>query len=173
MHNVILIGFMGSGKSSVGKKFAKENQMNFLDTDKVIEKEQGKNISKIFTESGETYFRQLETELLQRLVLETQDTVIAVGGGMPLREENQILLHRLGTLIYLEAAKATIIERLYKDSTRPLLQGGSLQERIETLMSQRKHIYENTSDSIVTTDGRSLERICREIKKIVSGKDST
>lgn len=171
MHNVILIGFMGSGKSSIGKLLAEKTQMNFLDTDIVIEKEQGRSIPDIFAESGETYFRNLETKLLQRLVLETDNTVIAIGGGMPLREENQILLHKLGILIYLEAAKETIIERLYKDRSRPLLQGGSLEDRIVHLMSLRKHIYEDTSDSIIITDHKSPEWICSEIKKVISGEE--
>ena len=103
-NNIILIGFMGSGKTTFGKWIAANKKMEFVDTDELIEKENGITISDIFASKGEVYFRNLETDMLNKLLeRDTQNCVISVGGGLPVKEENRALLSQLGTVVYLWA----------------------------------------------------------------------
>ena len=95
-NNIILIGFMGSGKTTFGKWIAANKKMEFVDTDELIEKENGITISDIFASKGEVYFRNLETDMLNKLLeRDTQNCVISVGGGLPVKEENRELYHSL------------------------------------------------------------------------------
>ena len=164
MRNVILIGFMGAGKTTVGKALAKECKLSFVDTDERIEEEQNRSISDIFAKEGESFFRNLETQQLRKLRKE-EEGVISVGGGLPVQEANWDLLKQLGTTIYLKASKETLVERLQGDSKRPLLQGGELEMKISSLMNQREAIYEKVADRIIVTDGKQLKDIIEEIKK--------
>ena len=103
MDNLILIGFMGAGKTTVGKLLAREKGLQFVDTDDRIVAEQKQSIPDIFSKYGESFFRDLETDLLRRMKEDTRHSVISVGGGMPVREENRKLLRALGCVIYLTA----------------------------------------------------------------------
>ena len=132
--NVILIGFMGCGKSTVGIKLSYRLRRSLLDTDKIIEKEENRTISDIFVTDGEGYFRDLETQCLKKLIQTEKNQIISVGGGLPIRKENHTLLKELGTVVYLRAKPETIYERLKHDTTRPLLQGENPQEKIRALM---------------------------------------
>lgn len=123
MGNVILIGFMGSGKTTVGLKLSYRLRRTVLDTDREIEKEEKRTISEIFAADGEPYFRDRETACLKKLTGSANNQIISVGGGLPLREENRRLLHELGQVFYLRAKGETIYERVKNDTTRPLLQG--------------------------------------------------
>lgn len=167
MNHVILIGFMGCGKSSVGKELAGELDVPFLDTDEMIEKQTGRKISEIFRESGETYFRELETQALRQLLDSGSRKVIAVGGGLPVRPENRTYLKKLGTTVYLLARPETLVERLKGDDTRPLLQGGELRQKIEQLMNDREEIYLSVADISVATDGKTICEIAQEVKEYV------
>ena len=107
LENLVLIGYMGSGKTTVGKTLAKMMQFSFLDTDEMIEKQQNKTIREIFAADGEQAFRDLETDLLKQLVAEKRKhLVLSTGGGMPLRAENQKLLSKLGLVVYLKAEES-------------------------------------------------------------------
>ena len=159
MKRIILMGFMGAGKTTVGKKLAKELSCEFIDTDELIEKEQGCKISEIFAKDGEAAFRDLETELLKRLQGTEKEFVLSIGGGMPVREENRKLLRKIGTVIYLKTSKEEIIKRLSGDTSRPLLQGGMLEEKISSLMNAREHIYVETAHREVLTDGKSPQEL--------------
>lgn len=163
MRNIILIGFMGAGKTTVGKLLAKERELAFVDTDERIEREQGRKIPDIFARDGEAYFRDLETELLQKMQEDTYGSVISVGGGMPVREQNRTLLRSLGCVIYLSAAKETILERVKRDGSRPMLEGGSLEERVERLMRERESFYRQAAHIDVRTDGRSVRQVLQII----------
>ncbi|MCM1388619.1 MAG: shikimate kinase [Bacillus sp. (in: Bacteria)] len=163
MKNIILIGFMGSGKSTVGIKLSYHLRRALEDTDKLIEKEEGRTISKIFRDDGEPYFRNLETECLKKLIQTTDDKIISVGGGLPMRKENHELLKKLGTVVYLRATPETIYERVKHDTSRPLLQGGNPQEKIRTLLRERTPIYEQAADFIVDVDNKDFEEILEEI----------
>lgn len=121
--NIILIGYMGCGKSTVGQCLAKMLDFTFVDTDAFIETQQQRTISDIFAIEGEEKFRQLETDLLKQLVKEGREQlVIATGGGMPLRSENRELLSKLGMVVYLKVSPETIYDRVKNDTQRPLLQ---------------------------------------------------
>lgn len=175
MTNIILIGFMGCGKTTFGKWLADRQQMDFTDTDEFIEKLEKRSISDIFAQEGEEYFRDLETKVLRMFLGGEKDignehrlyksTVISVGGGLPVREENRRLLHKLGKVIFLDASVDELVRRLQGDDTRPLLKGGELREKIGELMDRRIDIYDDTADIIVMTDGRTLNEVFDEIMK--------
>ena len=117
MENVILIGFMGCGKSTVGLRLSYRLRRTIVDTDKEIEKEEKRTISDIFATDGEAYFRNLETDCLRKLNDSAGNQIISVGGGLPVREENRALLHELGQVFYLRAEGETIYERVKDDKT--------------------------------------------------------
>ncbi len=170
MKNLILIGFMGAGKTTVGQLLAKEKGMAFSDTDERIASEQGMGIPELFAKYGEPYFRDLETGLLRRMREDTRDTVLSVGGGLPVREENRGLLRGLGCVIYLSAEKGTILSRVKNDGSRPLLEGGDLEGRVERLMREREALYRQAAHLVIRTDRRSVSQvlriICQETRRL-------
>lgn len=167
LDNIILIGFMGSGKSSVGKLLARKINYDFMDTDKMIEDRQKTTISKMFSVNGEDYFRNLETDLLLSLKDNIKKTVISTGGGMPIKDENIKLLRKMGHVIYLRASQSTIIDRVSGDTTRPLLKSNDLQETVERLLTLRVPFYEKAAHIKIDTDDVSVEDIVEEILQAV------
>lgn len=165
--NVVLIGFMGSGKTTTGIKLSYRFRRVVEDTDKLIEKKQGRSISDIFAAEGEEYFRKLETQLLRDLKESRTEKIISVGGGTPVREENRPLLKELGTVVYLRIRPETVYERLKEDTTRPLLQGEDPQSRIRTLLEARKEAYESCADLIIDVDDKNTEQIVNMIEEYV------
>ena len=165
MKNIVLMGFMGTGKTTVGKRLAKALSCEFIDTDERIEKEQGRKISDIFAEDGEQAFRDMETDLLKRLQDSKDAFVLSIGGGMPVREENRALLRKIGTFVYLKTSKEEIIRRVSGDTNRPLLQGGALEEKVTSLMNAREQIYMETAHREVVTDGKYPQKIVEELMK--------
>lgn len=163
MNNIILTGFMGCGKTSIGIRLSYGMKCVMIDTDKQIELEQKKSISEIFAESGESAFRDMETAYLRKLLDEKGSYILSTGGGLPMREENHTLLHRLGTVFYLRANPETIYARLQNDTTRPLLQGENPKQKIEELMAVRAPIYEKAADVIIDVDDKEYEEILSEI----------
>lgn len=168
--NIILIGYMGSGKSTVGRKAARAVEYNFLDTDMLIEEEEGTTISKLFEEKGESYFREKETEVICRLMEEPKGNIIATGGGLPMKDENAELLKKLGTVIYLKAEVDTLVKRLSGNGSnaRPLLQNGDLREKIETMLTVRGPVYESCADVVLQTDDMSFYEIICQFEKILA-----
>lgn len=166
MKNIVLMGFMGAGKTTVGRKLAKTLSWEFIDTDEWIEKEQGKKISDIFAESGETAFRDMETELLKILQERDGHFVLSIGGGMPVRKENRALLQSLGTVVYLKTSKEEIIKRVSGGKNRPLLQGGTLEEKVTALMNARESIYKETAQVEVVTDGKYPNGLVKELMRL-------
>lgn len=164
LKNIILIGFMGAGKTTLGRQLAKQLGVPFVDTDERIEQGQGRKISDMFDKEGEAYFRRLETEQLEELAAIKKRRVISVGGGLPVQEQNHALLKELGRTVYLKAEKETLIQRLSGDTSRPLLKGGGLEEKIDRLMSERGHIYEMVADVTVHTDHMGLLETVRAIR---------
>ena len=162
-NNIILIGFMGSGKSTLGKRLAEVLNYKFIDTDLEIEKKEGRTISQIFKEEGEVYFRDLETVIIREFLEEEKGKVISVGGGLPLRQENREILQMLGTVIYLKTTSETIYERLKEDTSRPLLQTEDPKKRIKELMEEREEKYREASHIILQTDSKQIEEMISEI----------
>ena len=163
--NILLTGFMGAGKTTVGKKLAKRLGYLFIDTDREIEKEQGCSITEIFKYGGEECFRDLETDILQKLQTK-QNLVIATGGGMVLRNENRSLMQSLGTRVYLKVEPQELMRRLKKDKKRPLLQKSKPEEHILEMLQQRKSIYEEAECIIDTTDLSPHQMVTEIIRKI-------
>lgn len=161
--NLVLIGFMGSGKTTLGVKLSYRLRMPVEDTDKLIERQEGRSVNEIFADDGEEYFRCLETELLEELGEKSGGRIYSVGGGTPVREENRRLLKRLGKVIYLKTSPETVYERLQGDSTRPLLQCPDPLGRIRQLMEERRAAYEDCADLVVDTDGTDIEDILIKI----------
>lgn len=156
MANIVLIGFMGAGKTTYGKWLAKQKNMVFLDTDEMIVEKKGMSINDIFSKYGEAYFRDLETKVLREIIESGADNIVlSVGGGLPVREENRRLMKSIGNVIYLKASIDTLCERLARDTTRPLLKGGDLRDKITGLMEKRQAIYEEAATRIIETDNCS------------------
>lgn len=168
MGNVILIGFMGCGKTSVGLKLSYRLRRSVVDTDKEIEHEEKRSIADIFATDGEEYFRDKETACLRKLLKSTGSQIISVGGGLPLREVNRALLHELGQVFYLQAGAETIYDRLKHDTTRPLLQGADPQSKIRTMLGERDAYYKEAADVIVDVDDKQFEQILDEIERHVT-----
>lgn len=161
--NIILTGFMGCGKSSLGVKLSYYLRKPMLDTDKWIEKEQGMRIAALFERYGEEAFRQMETDCLKELLKSTESRIIATGGGLPMREENRLLLKRLGRVYYLKVTPEEVYQRLKGDTERPLLQGENPRGKIEELLGKRAPVYEQCADYVVEVSERSFEEILEEI----------
>ena len=161
--NIILIGFMGCGKSTVGKVLAKKMRYIFLDTDQTIESRQHMPISKIFEKKGEEYFRKLETDTVREMVETTNKSIISTGGGLPLREENSQILKNLGFVVYLNVKKETVLKRLKGDTKRPLLAGGNVEEKVEQMISYRDPIYQVGAHMEIHTDDMSVDKVAEEI----------
>ena len=164
-NNIILTGFMGSGKTSVGLKLSYRLRIPVEDTDKLIERKEGRSVGDIFAEEGEAYFREQETALLRELLNRRQRCIYSVGGGTPIRKENRELLGQLGKVVYLRVRPDTVYERLKGDTTRPLLQCEDPLERIGSLMEERREAYESCADLILDTDEADMEAILDRIGK--------
>lgn len=169
MNNIILIGFMGCGKTTVGIRLSYRLHRLLEDTDKLIEHQQNRSISDIFADCGEEAFRTMETECLKELLTQKGKRIISVGGGLAVREENQRLLKQLGTVVYLKASADTIYERLQSDTSRPLLQTADPKARIKELLLQREGAYEQACDITVEVDQLTLEEaadaVLKEVRK--------
>lgn len=166
MKNIILIGFMGSGKSSISNHLSYLLKLNEIDTDKYIETQEKMSIPEIFSQKGENYFRDLETKLLTDLQ-NKNSLIISCGGGMPLREENQKLLKTLGTVFLLTASPETTFNRVKNNNNRPLLNDNMNLEYITKMIESRKDKYLKTSDFVIDTDNKTISEICNEIKNLV------
>lgn len=166
-NNIVLIGFMGCGKTTVGIELAKQNNMTFIDTDTKIELEEHMTVKEIFNHFSEKHFRQLETNQLEKLLKTTNNAIISTGGGIVIREENRLLLKKIGTVIYLKTSEQELIKRLQNDTKRPLLKQQKLDDAVTNLLTLRIPIYENLADIIINTDGKTVENITKEIKRCI------
>ena len=161
MQNIVLIGFMGTGKTTVGRLVAEVLGMRFVDMDVVIEERAGQSISAIFAQHGEPHFRALERALVQELSAQT-GLVIATGGGVVLNPENTRDYARSGLLICLRASPETILQRTAKEKHRPLLEQDDKFKRICSILEARKQLYDAIPRQI-DTNTRTPEAIAVEI----------
>jgi len=148
--NVILIGFMGTGKSSIGKLLAQKLKWNFVDTDSLIGKSAGMTISEIFTKKGEPKFRDMESDILQQ-VLSKENQVISTGGGIVLREENMNRMKQNGIIIALSATPEIIFARTRHRKTRPVLGDEPTLDRVKEILNFRSSLYAQADFSINTS----------------------
>ncbi|MBC2216024.1 shikimate kinase [Listeria welshimeri] len=157
---VILIGFMGAGKTTVGNILAKMANLPYIDIDEVIISEQGMSVSDIFAKHGEKEFRRLEHEKLKDLM--GTKAVIATGGGIVLNPENRKVLNDTYPVIYLETDPKVFMNRLKGDTTRPLVQQKTPEE-IQAIFEPRIAHYEASADFIVNTDNRNQQEVAKAI----------
>lgn len=162
MKNIILIGPMGAGKSSVGKSLAQVLKMDFYDSDEEIEKSTGVDIGWIFDVEGEEGFRKRERAVLEELTAKS-NIVLATGGGSILEVENQLILMSNGTLIYLHVSLSSQDHRTLNDSRRPMLRTQNRLEVLKKLYAEREPIYEALADYSIYTDNRSVQAVVDDI----------
>ena len=159
--NIVLVGFMGTGKSTVGRVIAQKLGFHFIDTDDVIEQTSKAKISDIFAEHGEVYFRDLESQAVKSVAL-MKNQVVATGGGVVLRSSNIDLLRTGGPIFCLNATPKAIWDRVRSSRSRPLLRGPNPLKKIETLLDKRAPYYALADHQIETT-GVSVDRVANEI----------
>lgn len=165
--NVILCGFMGTGKSSVGRRLAELTGYGFLDMDAVIESEERMSIPDIFATRGEPAFRALESGLVDRICRMVRQ-VVATGGGTVANPENLAKLKRCGTVVALTADIETIFARVGSGEGRPMLKQGDTEERIRTLLQKRAEAYAQ-ADLTIDTSQRTIEEVARRIMTLLQG----
>jgi len=159
--NIVLTGFMGTGKTAVGRQLSERLQVPFVDLDALIARKAGRPIAEIFETQGEAAFRDLESQLIEE-VSSNDRTVIATGGGALLNVKNREILQRRGLLVCLTARVGTLLDRLKDDGTRPLLAGEDLSQRVERLMNERQAVYAQCPIQ-VATDGKTIADVTAEI----------
>lgn len=162
--NLYLVGFMGTGKSTVGRAVAKQLGFQFLDSDHEIERTQGKAVSRIFAEDGEPRFRALEREFIQS-GHPADRCIIACGGGLVVPDGMLELLRRRGVVICMHAPIETILQRTMHANHRPLLQVENPEQRLRDLYAQREAIYRRTG-TLVLTDSRPLREIAAHVMRV-------
>jgi shikimate kinase len=159
--NIYLIGFMGAGKTSVGRILAEKLRLEYCDLDELIEAECGKTISSIFSDHGEAFFRELESKTL-RSVSQNGGQIVATGGGVVLRQSNWKIMKEEGITIYLKASPDVLWSRIKNDTSRPLLQVEKPFEKVRELLSFRMPLYEK-ADIVIETENKSPENIADNI----------
>jgi len=165
--NIFLIGPMGSGKSSIGRKLAETLTMTFHDSDKTIEERTGVNIAWIFDEEGETGFRERESKVIYELS-QLSEIVLATGGGSILNKENRAALATHGFVVYLKTSIDEQVKRTERDQKRPLLQNKATRaDVLKDLMQERENLYEDLADYVCNTDKRSVNAVVQEIVNVI------
>jgi shikimate kinase len=159
--NLALIGFMGTGKSSVGRLVADQLRFEFLDTDELIEARAGKTITELFAQNGESAFRELEQALVAELATR-RATVISTGGGLPANPANLINLKRHALVVCLWASPEKIFERVREQAHRPLLRDANPLEKIRTLLAAREAFYKQ-ADVLVNSEFRSIREVALQV----------
>ncbi|OEF99608.1 hypothetical protein BHF71_08270 [Vulcanibacillus modesticaldus] len=161
--HIILIGFMGSGKSSVGRELAKRLNVKHFDTDEEIEKSEQLSVKEIFETKGEQYFRQLEKKIFELTIKASLPAVISTGGGLVLSKNNRELM-KDSYVIFLDTSANEIYNRLKDNKDRPLLNNGKeLTTTITDILGERQKIYQQIADLTVGTDGKQIEQIVDQI----------
>jgi shikimate kinase len=169
--NIVLVGFMGSGKTSIGRLVAQELGFQFIDTDAVIVERTGMQVAEIFELYGEVWFRAEESATLRSLGIVNR-AVISTGGGIVLREENRALLGELGLVVWLTASEEVIYERVARNKKRPLLQTANPRETVQALLAARRPLYEEvaqfTVDSTLLTHEMAAQAVMAEARRAFS-----
>jgi shikimate kinase len=159
MKNIYLVGFMGSGKSTVGKILAEKLNMNFIDIDKLIEEKEGMKIKDIFEQKGESYFRELERKQIEAIVNQ-EGVIVSTGGGLGANLDNMNLMKKNGDVIWLDVSLNTVLDRLKNDQDRPLLKQPT--EKIKQLFEERKNVY-RLANIRINADKKTPSQIVEEI----------
>ncbi|MEK6845780.1 MAG: shikimate kinase, partial [Nanoarchaeota archaeon] len=156
MNNIYIVGFMGTGKSSIGKQIARERKINFVDLDELIEQRENKSIPDIFREKGEPYFRSLEKKFLEEISRRDKQ-VVSCGGGIVIAPDNIRLMKETGVIVCLSSKPEAILERTRKFSQRPLLNVSDPLKKIRSLLAERQKFYDQ-ADIFVDTSEISVKQ---------------
>lgn len=167
--NIMLIGFMGAGKTTVSRELSKMTGRREIDMDAYIVDREGMAIKDIFDKYGEEYFRKKETESLLE-IMDMDELIVSCGGGVVAKDENVEHMKNRGVIVLLTATPQTILERVKNSTDRPILNGNMNIEFITELMNKRKDRYLSVADVIVETDDKSVFDICTEIMDKISKK---
>jgi shikimate kinase len=162
-YHISIVGFMGSGKTTVGRELSRMIAMDQIDVDKVIEDRTKMTISQIFKDHGEAYFRALEQQTVEELSQYDNIIVFCGGGGIVLDDRNVENMKKNGVVIWLKASPSVIFERISKEGTRPLLKDDMSVGKIEHMLSTRLALYENSADMVIETDNKTVEEVSLEI----------
>lgn len=160
--NIVLVGFMGAGKTSLASYLAQQLSMKTIETDQEIVRREGMSISEIFDLYGEDYFRDLESDVI-RDIKDGHQMVISVGGGSVLREENVANMKSNGVIVLLTASPSTIQDRVKDSTERPLLNGNMNESFIAKMMQRRQARYEEVADYKIDTNGKTVPEVCEAI----------
>jgi shikimate kinase len=170
MKNIVLTGFMGTGKTEVGKELSRLLNMKLIDVDTEIEKSENMTINEIFKQFGESRFREIETEMIRK-ISQKKNIIISAGGGVVLRQVNMDLFRNNGIIVCLTASPETILSRTSNSDERPLLQVEDPFKRIKELLDFRKPFYEK-ADIMIDTENKTPLQIAHEIIERVKDKYS-
>ncbi|ADZ92929.1 shikimate kinase AroK [Marinomonas mediterranea] len=162
--NIVLVGPMGAGKTTIGRLLSQTLEREFFDSDRVIEEKAGADIPWIFDKEGEDGFRRRETHVLQEMLEEPeQRVVLATGGGIVMREENRALLRKETMVVYLYASVEQQLHRTSKSNHRPLLKKGNPKETLTNLFKIRDPLYRDVASLIVETDARHPRAVANKV----------
>lgn len=167
--NIILVGFKGCGKTTIGKELAKKMSKDFTDVDEIIEKKQGLSCREIYNKHGSEFFRKLEVEALEE-VLKTDDKIIAVGGGTVMEEKNKSLIKKNSIVVYIKLKKDQLYNQIIKNGIPAFFNKKNPKKSFKTLLKKREPIYNKIADVSVDTSGltaeKAAEKIFKNLKKL-------
>ena len=164
---IILVGFMGAGKSAVGRGLAKRLGVRFVDIDELIVKREGRSITKVFAEAGELYFRKVEKQITLEVCQRQDPCVIATGGGTLMDPDNRAALKEAGTLVWLKVSPEKALERTKDHPVRPLLKDENPRQKILSLLALREPLYAQ-AEMTVETNQQSVEQVIQQILNKIS-----
>lgn len=163
MDNIILEGFMGSGKSAVAKALSKKLELPLIDVDKMVEAKLKMKTTEVYDRFGDAYYRAMETMILIELQSVRERSIIVLGSGLALMPKNAEYLKKLGTVYYLKVKQETVVAKLAKQEKHAWLRAGDLEGRVSKMMKEREPAYRRIANVTVEVDGKSVDDICDEI----------
>ncbi len=167
--NIAIIGFMGAGKTTVGKILAARIGWNFFDLDRIIELSEDRTINDIFTYDGERYFRDVETKIILKIISNNKNCIFACGGGAVLRKENMYAVKKKCCIVYLAVSAEEAAARLAGSTERPLVRDGDQKRKISMLLNKRLHYYEKYAEITIgngsLTPEEAAEKIIDKLRK--------
>ena len=165
MNHIVIIGFMGSGKTRVGKRLAKDFDIPFVDIDRVVTKKMNLSSKEIFDRFGEPFYRALETTAVKALIEDPEQKVISLGSGLPMQEQNEKYIKKLGTVVYLKGSYETLKKRLENSSSNPQIEGADKADKIKKLLKQRDPVYAKFADVEMITGDKPFEELIGQLEE--------
>ena len=165
MNHIVIIGFMGSGKTRVGKRLSKDFDIPFIDIDRVVTRKMNLSAKEIFDRFGEPFYRALETTAVKALIEDPEQKIISLGSGLPMQEQNEKYIKKLGTVVYLKGSYATLKKRLENSSNNPLIEVDDKEDKIKKLLKQRDPVYTRFADIEMITGDKPFEELIAQLEE--------